>query len=179
MALIDPGGFIDDAWTDIDDEASLADEFNVLVSLGRYLDSIRDGDERGDNVAIGLRVPNNTAASDLAPYLNEVDLIAIEFPNSADGRGFSLARQLRRLGFAGELRASGALIADQFALAIACGFDTVQVPSAMAARQPEAQWCAALGSINLAYQAHYAGAGQSILEQRTAVRPPQESHGRA
>ena len=77
---------------------------------------------------------------------------------------------MRRLGFAGELRAKGALIADQLAFAIACGFDTVQVPSAIAARQPEAQWRAAMDSIGSIYQAHYAAVGQSILEQRMAAR---------
>ena len=190
MALINQGGFIHDVWVDLEDRARLPGDYlgdgpgdlhgdlhgesKVLVSLARYVESIRgDGQAGGDGkVAIGVRVPNTTAAVDLVPYLSEVALIAIDFPSSADGSGFSLARQLRRLGFAGELRASGALIADQFAFAIACGFDTVQVPSAMAARQPEAQWRAALGSIDSVYQAHYAGGGQSILEQRMAARQP-------
>jgi uncharacterized protein (DUF934 family) len=170
MALIDQRGFIADEWVNIDDETPLAGESKVVVSLARYLDSIRHGNEHQGRVAVGLRVRNTTAAADLAPYLSEVELIAIDFPSSADGRAFSLARQLRQLGFSAELRASGALIADQFAFAIACGFDTVQVPTAMSARQPEAQWRTALASIDSVYQAHYAGAGQSILERRIAAR---------
>jgi uncharacterized protein (DUF934 family) len=168
MALIDQGGFIDDEWVDIGDRARLPGESKVLVPLARYLDLIGDDDQ--GHLAIGLQVPNTIAALDLVPYLSEVELIAIEFPSSADGSGFSLARQLRRLGFAGELRAKGALIADQLAFAIACGFDTVQVPGAIAARQPEAQWRTAMASIDSIYQAHYAGVGQSILEQRMAAR---------
>jgi uncharacterized protein (DUF934 family) len=172
MALIDQSGFTQDTWSDIDDDAPLAGERRVLVSLARYVDSVF-GEQSIRHLTIGLRVPNDTAAPNLTPYLNEIELIAIDFPGSADGRGFSLARQLRRLGFAGELRACGPLISDQFAFAMACGFDTVQVPDSMAARQPEVQWREALGSIDSRYQAHYASAGQSILEQRMAARRSQ------
>ena len=45
--------------------------------------------------------------SALDPTLEQVDLISIAFPNYSDGRGFSIARQLRNMGFAGRLRAHG------------------------------------------------------------------------
>ncbi|MFC0199735.1 DUF934 domain-containing protein [Paracoccus rhizosphaerae] len=70
------------------------------------------------------------------------DLIAIDFPSFGDGRGFSLARRLRELGYKGRLRASGRLIADQYAMARRVGFDEVQVAADIAARQPEDQWLA-------------------------------------
>ena len=65
----------------------------------------------------------------------------------SDGRGFSIGRALRDQGYKGTLRASGALIPDQFAFALDCGFDEVEIGDAQAARQPEAQWLQALTTI--------------------------------
>jgi uncharacterized protein (DUF934 family) len=67
-------------------------------------------------------------------------LIGIDFPSFADGRGFTLARRLRELGYQGKLRATGRLIADQYAMARRVGFDEVQVAADIAARQPQEQW---------------------------------------
>lgn len=80
------------------------------------------------------------AVAPLADRLGDLALIRIAFPSSADGRGFSLARQLRDMGYAGALHATGAVIADQYAMARRSGFDAVEIPDAMAERQPEAQW---------------------------------------
>ena len=44
------------------------------------------------------------------------------------------------MGYAGRLRAAGPLIADQFRMARRVGFDEVELPDALAERQPEAQW---------------------------------------
>ena len=87
-----------------------------------------------------------------------------------DGRGFSLARQIRRAGFAGEIRASGPLIADQFAYALSCGFDTIELPEANAARQPVPQWLHARDSFSATYQRGYGESGRNVLDQRRAAR---------
>ncbi|MFC3168091.1 DUF934 domain-containing protein [Paracoccus fontiphilus] len=83
----------------------------------------------------------DTPLSDLAQHLDR-DLLAIDFPSFSDGRGFSLARRLREMGFKGRLRASGRLIADQYAMARRVGFDEVEVAPDIAARQPAEQWIA-------------------------------------
>jgi uncharacterized protein (DUF934 family) len=67
-------------------------------------------------------------------------MIRIGFPNFADGRGFTLARLIRLLGFTGRLRAKGHVIADQYAMARRSGFDEVEVTAELAKRQPEEQW---------------------------------------
>lgn len=67
-------------------------------------------------------------------------LVRIAFPSFADGRGFTLARLLRRRGFAGRLRAAGHVIADQYAMARRAGFDEVEIDDDLAARQPAEQW---------------------------------------
>ena len=86
-------------------------------------------------------LPPDTDPDTLGQYLN-APLIAVEFPAMTDGRGFTLARILRELGYAGRLRATGGLIADQYAMARRVGFDEVQIPAALARRQPQAQWLA-------------------------------------
>ena len=76
----------------------------------------------------------------LQPYLANLTLIRITFAAFSDGRAFTLARRLRVLGYAGRLRAHGPVIADQYAMARRVGFDEVEIPDDLAARQPEAQW---------------------------------------
>lgn len=122
------------------------------------------------NRRFGLSVPNSTPVEEIAPYFGVADLIAVEFPSFSDGRGLSLAKRLRRAGFAGTLRASGPLIADQFAETLACGFDEVELPETMANRQPVQQWMEAKDVITARYQSGYATAEASILQQRLAAR---------
>lgn len=69
-----------------------------------------------------------------------IEMIRIDFPSFADGRGFTIARQLRLTGYKGRLRAKGHVIAEQYAMARRCGFDEVEIDDALAARQPEDQW---------------------------------------
>lgn len=87
-----------------------------------------------------LDVENTAQADRMAPVFDRVSLIRIAFPSHTDGRGFSLARHLRLLGFQGRLRASGHILADQYAMARRSGFDEVEITPSLAERQPEAQW---------------------------------------
>jgi uncharacterized protein (DUF934 family) len=125
---------------------------------------------RSGNGEIGVEIDNTVKADALTPYLDRLGLIAIAFPTFADGRGFSIAKTLRNRGYRGALRAVGPLIADQFAYALACGFDEVELPQAVAARQPVDQWIAALGRMRGAYQRSHPTLGASILDQRRAAR---------
>ena len=88
-----------------------------------------------------VSLPPDTDPSSLGQHLGAA-LIAVEFPTMTDGRGFSLARILRELGYAGRLRATGGLIADQYAMARRVGFDEVEIPAALSRRQPAPQWLA-------------------------------------
>lgn len=97
------------------------------------------------------------AETDLSGLDLTADLIRIAFPSSADGRGFTLARQLRAMGYAGRLRAKGHVLADQYAMARRSGFDEVEIDDDLAARQPEAQWRARADWQNHDYQARLRG----------------------
>jgi uncharacterized protein (DUF934 family) len=74
------------------------------------------------------------------PYLGQLTLIRVAFPAFTDGRAFTVARRLRMAGYTGTLRAVGPVIADQYAMARRVGFDEVEIPDELAARQPQAQW---------------------------------------
>jgi uncharacterized protein (DUF934 family) len=89
---------------------------------------------------LAVEFPNDRDPADLAPWLHRLEMIRVAFPAMGDGRGFSIARRLRAMGYAGRLRAAGPLVADQMAAARGVGFDEVEVPDALAARQPEALW---------------------------------------
>ncbi|WP_116087345.1 DUF934 domain-containing protein [Tropicimonas sp. IMCC34011] len=92
----------------------------------------------GDALALG---PETDPAS-LSGKLDGVTMIRVAFPSFSDGRGFSIARALRRMGYEGRLRAYGHVIADQYAMARRCGFDEVEIAPELAARQPQEQWLA-------------------------------------
>lgn len=95
-------------------------------------------DRAANTIAIDVASADDAAV--LAPDLAQIQMIRVEFPSSADGRGFTLAKQLRQMGYAGRLRAKGHVLADQYAMARRAGFDEVEIDEALAARQPEAQW---------------------------------------
>jgi uncharacterized protein (DUF934 family) len=68
------------------------------------------------------------ASNELAKQLKDdvalFSLIAVDFPKFADGRGYSIAYNLRaRLGFKGELRAIGDVLRDQLFYMQRCGFN--------------------------------------------------------
>ena len=85
-----------------------------------------------------LDLPSDTDLASLDA--GDAQMIRIDFPSFADGRGFTLARHLRQQGFTGRLRARGHVIADQYAMARRSGFDEVEISADLALRQPEDQW---------------------------------------
>ena len=90
--------------------------------------------------ARGVDLVNTDDPARLSNRLAEIAMIRITFPAFSDGRGFTLARRLRVMGYTGRLRAQGHVIADQYAMARRCGFDEVEISADLAARQPEDQW---------------------------------------
>lgn len=101
--------------------------------------------EGTDPLRIDLPADADPAA--LAPHFARTSVIRIPFRSFADGRGLTLARELRRLGFRGRIRAAGHLISDQWPLARACGIDEAEISALQAARQPAPAWRARKGRI--------------------------------
>ena len=163
--LISEGRFVPDSWPRVADDAPLP-EGPAIVALQRLL-------AEGEALLvpgrpIGVEAPNTAKICELEPWLVRLTLIAIAFPSFVDGRGFSLARQLRLRGYAGALRAKGPVIADQCAFVLACGFTEIEIPDALARRQPETAWRAALGAMRFSYQRSYPGA-DNILDARVQI----------
>jgi uncharacterized protein (DUF934 family) len=72
-----------------------------------------------------LVLPNTEDVLKLGKRLEGVKLIVLDFPKFTDGRAYTQARLLReRLGYTGELRASGAVYIDQLPFLLRCGFDS-------------------------------------------------------
>ena len=86
-----------------------------------------------------LDLPSDAQPEDI-DLSASLEMIRIDFPSSADGRGFTIARALRLRGFEGRLRAKGHVLADQYTMARRAGFDEVEVNDEVAARQPADQW---------------------------------------
>jgi uncharacterized protein (DUF934 family) len=99
------------------------------------------GEDTG-NTAPALDLASDTDPTALVGQLKDIALIRVDFPSSADGRGFTIARRLRLMGFTGRLRAKGHVLADQYAMARRSGFDEVEIDATLACRQPEAHWLA-------------------------------------
>jgi uncharacterized protein (DUF934 family) len=87
-----------------------------------------------------LDLANTDDPAALQDYFGNIGLIRIAFPAFNDGRGFTLARRLRVLGYTGRMRAHGHVIADQYTMARRSGFDEVEISEDLASRQPAAQW---------------------------------------
>lgn len=87
-----------------------------------------------------LELLNDADARDVVDLLPLVTTIRIGFPNFADGRGFSLGRRLRDLGFRGRLRAAGWLLPDQKGHASACGFNEIEIDDALLGRHGVEAW---------------------------------------
>lgn len=165
MPLLDDTGPIADRWVRVENGQIAPEGADVILSLDRLTE---EGAPNGA-AALGVHVSAEVAPETLLPLLPRLGLISVAFAGFADGRGFSIARKLRALGFEGELRAHGPVIADQFAALRACGFDTVELPEAMARRQPAEQWAEQAGAMTLSYQQGYA-LGTNVLEARRAAR---------
>jgi uncharacterized protein (DUF934 family) len=71
----------------------------------------------------GVLLENTEDPRVLAADFDKLALIAVSFPKFTDGRGYSIARLLRRLGWKGELRAVGDVLRDQLFYMTRCGFD--------------------------------------------------------
>ncbi|MEX0340783.1 MAG: DUF934 domain-containing protein [Arenibacterium sp.] len=92
------------------------------------------------NSPVALDIASDADPHALADHIASAKIIRVNFPSFADGRGFTIARRLRLMGYEGRLRAAGHVLADQYAMARRSGFDEVEIDAALAARQPEDQW---------------------------------------
>jgi len=125
--LIKNGAIIEDRWTLLREAASAKDlpSTAVIVPLSLWL-SDRDALRARADVGVWLKPDDDPDA--LAVDCTELRLIAVDFPQFSDGRGYSTARLLReKYAFTGELRAIGDVLRDQLYYLAQCGFNAFAV----------------------------------------------------
>ena len=137
--IVRDSGFAIDTW-----EA----DGGLFIDLEKYGQDVAEREPE----KTAIDIPNDITIASLKGLFESAAMIRIPFPSFADGRGFSLAKQLRQHGYEGKLRAIGHIIADQYGFARVCGYDEVEIDDDMAKRQPEEQWLARIPKQDLSYQ---------------------------
>ncbi|ETR77419.1 oxidoreductase [Afipia sp. P52-10] len=126
MPLVKGGEVVADRYIRILDDTPVPVDGPVLVPAARFL---ADADElTARNAETGVIWPNSRDIDELAPYLDKLTVVALEFPNFKDGRAYSQARILReQYRYQRELRATGQVLRDQFVFMLRAGFDSLEV----------------------------------------------------
>lgn len=151
MTIVTTEGFTRDRWRRAEADAPLTGN-RVIVPPERIDEALVAGID-----GVGVELAADADLGLLVRRLRSLDLIVLPFASFTDGRGFSLARQLRRLGFDGRLRAAGHVIPDQWAFLQECGVDEVEIDDALAQRQGEGAWRNARTAIGGSYQRRLVG----------------------
>jgi uncharacterized protein (DUF934 family) len=148
--LIIDGAESTDIWQLVEDETPLGDA-PAIISLARLCAEgtklaadakqlgvvLRAGDKQGEDVHA------------LQPFLDNLSLVAIEFPVYRNGRGYSAARILReQMGFGGEIRAIGEVLFDQWQFMHRCGINAFEVDASVSLEA----FNEAMGELSAAYQ---------------------------
>lgn len=129
MPLLKDGRLVEDPWRLIDDAAPVPAREPAIVSFARFQAEREALLARG--ALLGLTLCNTDPVDALAGVLDRLELIVLAFPKFSDGRAYSQARSLReRLGFTGELRATGDVLVDQALFMRRCGFDAYEIADA-------------------------------------------------
>ena len=89
---------------------------------------------------LGLRIPCSADPAAFRVHLPRIAMICVRFSHFHEARGFALARRLRAMGYRGQLRAQGHVLAFHYTLARRAGFDEVEISAALALRQPAEHW---------------------------------------
>ena len=124
MALLRDGEVVREGenWQRVDDDALPSGD--VTVSFARLVKDPALLEREGKT---GVRLGPADDPTDLADLVERLDLVTVDFPKFTDGRGYSTARLLRRMGYEGELRAVGNVLPDQLFYMMRVGFDAFEL----------------------------------------------------
>lgn len=155
MQLLKGGDLVDDRWQFVDDDVVLPVGKPIIVRFERLLND--DADYLFHcGCCLGVLVESGDQVELLSSWVKRLDIVVLSFAKFSDGRPYSSARILRdRLGFAGEIRAIGDVVIDQYGFMLRCGFDAFQIE----ADEDVRKWLVAADEIGLSYQADLTCAG--------------------
>ncbi|WP_158282714.1 DUF934 domain-containing protein [Aminobacter sp. AP02] len=139
MALIDSNAnVIEDTWLYPDTSHVPAGAVNFVIPFDVFT-----GVAAGCAVErpVGVLVTPQIASGQLAPYLDKIDLVVVQFAEPREIQGLSTAQALRQHhDFKGDIRALGNLLPDQRELLVKCGFSSIVTTE----NHPPDQWKAAM-----------------------------------
>jgi uncharacterized protein (DUF934 family) len=96
-------------------------EGKIIVPLAVWLAQREQLAARAD---VGVWIAPDESADAIKADFDKFGVVAVDFPKFTDGRGYSIAYNLRkRLGYQGELRAIGDVLRDQLFQMYRCGFN--------------------------------------------------------
>ena len=128
MALIRKGQLSDDEFQFLGDETELPVEGSIIVTLARWHSNRDQLCARADPVGIQLR--SDEPPEMIGEGLEQLAVIALDFPVFRDGRAYSYARLLRdKYGYSGEIRAIGNVMLEQLHFMVRTGFDAFEIQS--------------------------------------------------
>lgn len=150
MPLIRDNEIVENYWIVLDDESDIPINGDVMLTHARLVSDTDQLLHRQGRT--GVVLPNDADIAEISEFLPMLDLIALQFPKFTDGRAYSQARILRKsYGYKGELRATGAVLADQLAFMRRVGFDSFE-PDVT----PDLDvWTMTSQSVSLSYQRGY------------------------
>lgn len=124
--LVTDTGFAPDDWVDgVVPLSAICDYWTADRALGVDLSSPEL--QGSDWVRLGQLIPR-------------IGLIRIRVRDFGDMEAFDLAKAIRNQGYAGRLRAHGAMLARCYTLARRVGFDEIELDPRQASRQPRELW---------------------------------------
>ena len=111
----------DDQWVIVNEQDSTLEADFLMLPFAVYQQQAQQLIANGKRV--GLWIDSDFDSEQLESICNLSEVIAINFPKFADGRGYSLARILREhCNFSGEIRAIGDVLLDQLYYMSKVGF---------------------------------------------------------
>lgn len=118
---------VDDDWTVLRLEEG-QEPATVEVAAGKVIVPLKVWQAQKEALAaraeIGVWLQSDERPEELKGELDKFSVVAVNFPKFTDGRGYSIAYNLRmRLGYTGELRAIGDVLRDQLFQMKRTGFD--------------------------------------------------------
>jgi uncharacterized protein (DUF934 family) len=138
-----------DAWVSLADDEPAEAGADIIVSVKRLQAEGEALARRAPGARLGVLIGASEAVEEIAAYLPQLSLVAVDFPAYRDGRGLTTARLLReRYHYSGAVRAVGDVLQDLLFFMLRCGFDEF----VLKANDAEAAFARAAKTFSLVYQ---------------------------
>ncbi|MEX2353886.1 MAG: DUF934 domain-containing protein, partial [Gammaproteobacteria bacterium] len=129
MRVIKDNRIIEDDWSRIavvEPGQAIPADGDLILPFSYWKENQETLSNRSGNTAVCLNGDDNI--EELAGYLEQFSLIALDFPLFKDGRCYSHARLLRdRYAYQGDIRAVGDVLRDQLFYMKRCGISSFHV----------------------------------------------------